>query len=524
MRLTIGSKPYLFMAAMLAAGTVHAQIPVDNPGCHTPVANSEFKLTTVVARGLGIDEPIKMAFDTDALGNVDIFWVERLGKVKKFLGATKTVMEVGSVDYYPGYEDGLTGIVLDPAYKTNHMIYLYYSQGTDKDFHFRVSRFTLDAQGKMDPASEKVILAIPAIASHMHTGGAMVFDAKGDLWVTVGENQSGEEGPGNTNDLRGKILRIHPNADGTYSVPDGNLFPAGTAKTKPEIYVMGCRNPYSLSLDPVRKGITWGDIGPDGVGITEEHNYTTKPGNFGWPYYAGNNVKLMGTGTPEAPINNNSKTGLVNLPPATPAIDSYKQLAAITGPIYRYNSIPNSPVKFPPQFDGLWFVTDFQEGIMDTISMNAAGTAMIAKGVIFPGMHFDRPIDMKMGPDGAMYVINYAGWFGPATTTSIQRIEYTGTCRPAVVTAIAPGNGPVTGSEKDHGLRASGMMVEVEGSGDHVLRIGDLRGRALATFTGSGPGRYDLSEKVGNRAGLYTARLTSGRNTVSKTVFLGAGK
>src|SRR5438105_5056999 len=86
MRLTIGAKSHILGAAMIAAATVHGQIPVDNPGCKTPVASTEFKLTTVVARGLGIDEPIKMAFDTDALGNVDIFWVERLGKVKKFLG------------------------------------------------------------------------------------------------------------------------------------------------------------------------------------------------------------------------------------------------------------------------------------------------------------------------------------------------------------------------------------------------------------------------------------------------------
>ena len=54
---------------------------------------------------------------------------------------------------------------------------------------------------------------------------------------------------GNTNDLRGKIFRIRVKDDGTYEIPDGNLFPKGEAKTRPEIYVMGDRNPYRISVD-----------------------------------------------------------------------------------------------------------------------------------------------------------------------------------------------------------------------------------------------------------------------------------
>ncbi len=54
---------------------------------------------------------------------------------------------------------------------------------------------------------------------------------------------------GNTNDLRGKILRIKINEDGSYSIPDGNLFPKGEDSTRPEIYVMGDRNPYRIEVD-----------------------------------------------------------------------------------------------------------------------------------------------------------------------------------------------------------------------------------------------------------------------------------
>ena len=63
------------------------------------------------------------------------------------------------------------------------------------------------------------------------------------------EQYDARRSSGNTNDLRGKIIRIKVNDDGTYSIPDGNLFPKGTPKTRPEIFVMGDRNPYRISVD-----------------------------------------------------------------------------------------------------------------------------------------------------------------------------------------------------------------------------------------------------------------------------------
>src|SRR5690606_9055094 len=64
----------------------------------------------------------------------------------------------------------------------------------------------------------------------------------------------------NTNDLRGKILRIKINPDGTYDIPEGNLFPPGEEKTRPEIYVMGNRNPYRISVDSRTGYLYWGEV------------------------------------------------------------------------------------------------------------------------------------------------------------------------------------------------------------------------------------------------------------------------
>jgi cytochrome c len=108
----------------------------------------------------------------------------------------------------------------------------------------------------------------------------MAWDAKGNLYLTVGNNTGNvlmaqtDERPGrhnwddqrgsaNTNDLRGKIIRIHPEPDGTYTIPEGNLFPSGTPRTRPEIYTMGHRNPYRISIDSHTGVLYWGDVGPD---------------------------------------------------------------------------------------------------------------------------------------------------------------------------------------------------------------------------------------------------------------------
>ncbi|MBK8060756.1 MAG: PQQ-dependent sugar dehydrogenase [Gemmatimonadetes bacterium] len=101
----------------------------------------------------------------------------------------------------------------------------------------------------------------------------------------------------NTNDLRGKILRIHPEPDGSYTIPEGNLFPPGMAKTRPEIYTMGHRNPYRIAVDKHTGVLYWGDVGPDasvdsvdrGPAGYDEVGRATRAGNYGWPHFVGDN-------------------------------------------------------------------------------------------------------------------------------------------------------------------------------------------------------------------------------------------
>ncbi|MEK8106202.1 hypothetical protein NKG94_15340 [Micromonospora sp. M12] len=128
----------------------------------------------------------------------------------------------------------------------------------------RISRFTFNPSTLvLDPASETKLIEWPTERRLCcHSAGSMTWDSNENLYFAVGDNTNSggdsagmapidertsrdaqydaQRTSGNTNDLRGKINRIHPEDNGTYTVPTGNLFAAGTSGTRPEVYVMGC--------------------------------------------------------------------------------------------------------------------------------------------------------------------------------------------------------------------------------------------------------------------------------------------
>ena len=415
------------------------------PGCSDMTGN-DFTISTLVSNSTDttIKEPSKMALFTNAQGNVDVYFVQRYGKVRKYDGTAKTLSLVGNFNFGSGSSmtdttqiyngsasssEGLQGIALDPNFNTNHWMYLYFVMKSV----WRITRYTVN-NNTLDMNSGKTILRFTHTSFGQHAGSALRFDPDGNLWITVADD-GGTNWPAdqtvpyqaaNSNKYFGKILRIKPRpiADATpapapglgstYDVPAGNLRqsffsiggPAGqdTNKILPEIYVMGNRNPYSIALDTVRKGMAWGDVGPDSYGgtqpdslWTEELNFTTQPGFFGWPLWAGKKTPMPTAGwsgytaqppssnggvggTISAPVNNRTdNTGITNLPPAQPAIINYVKNCAITGPIYYYNAASTSTVKFPPHLSGKWFVGDFNASWINAVELNPAGTAVLRR-------------------------------------------------------------------------------------------------------------------------------------------------
>ena len=164
----------------------------------------------------------------------------------------------------------------------------------------------------LDLASRVILLEVPVQRDECcHTGGSIAFDRQGNLYVSTGDNTNPfatgyapiDERPGrspwdaqkssaNTNDLRGKILRIRPEPNGTYTIPSGNLFPPGTPQTRPEIYLMGLRNPFRIAVNRTNDDLYVADYSPDaqqpnplrGPAGHGRWMLIRKPGNYGWPF------------------------------------------------------------------------------------------------------------------------------------------------------------------------------------------------------------------------------------------------
>ncbi|HSU50654.1 MAG TPA: PQQ-dependent sugar dehydrogenase, partial [Segetibacter sp.] len=467
-------------------------------GAATPAMDTEQNRFTRVVLAQKLEEPMQF----EILKDGRVLFAERKGKLKLYSPATGKVTVIAEIPVSTKYkslegvvteaEDGLQGVILDPNYDQNHWIYLYYSEAGSKARNIVVRYEWLG--DKLIESSKKILLEVAVQREECcHVGGGMLFDKQNNLYLSTGDNtfsrsssgftpiderpgaypRDAQKSSGNTNDLRGKILRIHPEPDGTYTIPDGNLFPKGTPKTRPEIYTMGNRNPWRLAIDSKTGWLYWGEVGPDGFNDTvgrgpkayDEFNMTKQAGNFGWPYMVADNKAYwdydFATGksgeqfNPAHPINNSpNNTGLIDLPPAQPAMiwypyivsDEFPELgsgsrSATGGPIYHRSDFKNPKRPFPAYYEGKWFVTDWARGWIVAITLGEDGKYKSMERFL-PNEMFRGPIDMDFGPDGDLYVLEYGnGYFADNPEAQLVRIEFNGGNRKPVVQASADKKG-----------------------------------------------------------------------------------
>lgn len=539
----------------------------DKPYAARPnAARPEANRFTRVVLAEKLNEPMALA----PLEDGRVLFIERKGTIHQYNPATNRISVVATIPVSTTYtnregkvreaEDGLLGIVSDPNFTQNHWLYLYYSdpnasQNVLARYEMQEDRLVIE--------SKKILLEIPAQREECcHTGGGMVFDSQGNLYLLTGDNTSPfsslvsgyapiDERPGrspwdaqksasNTNDLRGKLIRIHPEPDGTYTIPKGNLFvdgnPNGNApggeprRTRPEIYGVGLRNPWRISHDSRTGYVYWGEVGPDmkdSVGLGpygyDEFNQARQAGNFGWPYIVGNNAAYWdrdyATGkagkefNPAKLINDSpNNTGLRELPPAQKALIWYSYRAsdefplmgnggrsAVGGPIYHKADFKNAQRPFPDYYEGKWLITDFMRGWIMAVTLDAQSN-YVSMERFLPSERFDSPIDMKFAASGDLYLLEYgSAWFQGNDNARLVRIEYNSGNRKPVVQASA---------DKTAGAIPLAVAFSSTGSTDYdhdtltyEWQITPKAGGPVQTFASPNPTvQFD-------KAGIYTAQL-----------------
>lgn len=431
-------------------------------------------VTTVLDAGL--DEPEELAIMKDGR----ILFIQRRGKVLLHDQETRETKEVGNLSVFhrrangSNVEEGLVGLALDPQYETNHWIYLYYAPAGEDD-KFNLSRFVFQ-DDSLHMNSEKLIMEVPIQRRECcHTGGSIQFASNDIMFLSTGDNTNpfetayapineledrypwdAQKSSGNMNDLRGKILRLKINPDATYDIPDGNLFPKDGSEGRPEIYVMGCRNPYRISIDSKTGFVYWGDVGPDGrIDSTrgprgyDEVNQARVPGFFGWPYFVGNNYPYskvnFATGEigepfdPLHPVNNSpNNTGKQNLPPVQPAFIYYPYNSssefpmlgsggrnAMAGPVFHQGDFSSDAATFPAYYEGKLFIYDFMRDWVFAVNMTESGDLDLIEPFLADKLILSSPMDMEFGPDGAMYMLEYGTrWFAENNDARLIKIEY----------------------------------------------------------------------------------------------------
>lgn len=362
-----------------------------------------------------------------------IFICEQTGKLRVFKNGALLPTEALSLNVdltsdgtYT--ERGLLGITLDPNFKTNGYVYLYYTTESGGK-HNRVSRFMM--HGDVAMSEETIILDLDPLSGAInHNGGAMNFGKDGKLYIAVGDNKTSENAQ-NLDTHHGKILRINP--DG--SAPTDNPFYSATAsEQKKRVWSYGVRNPFTFDVHPTTGQILLNEVGQD---MWEEIDDATLPGkNYGWPTAEGMSTNANFTN----PIYTYSHTGTTDTTGC-----------AITGGTF---FTPDSS-NYPTKYRNMYFYMDYCGNWMNALNTTTGKITKFYKGLA------GSPVVVDMGIDGNLYYLS-------RDNSSIYKIVYSGSAEPEIVTqplsqtvyetqpltlsVVAIGSGPFNYQWKKNGL------------------------------------------------------------------------
>ncbi len=332
------------------------------------------RVTAVVG---GLNHPWAMAFlpeggvlITERPGNLRLLRIP--GGLSKPLAGVPKVAAQG--------QGGLLDVALSPDFASDRYVYLSYAEADGGKSGTAVGRGRLSADGSALEDFRVLFRQEPKLSSGLHYGSRLVFDGKGYLYISLGENNQRPTAQ-DLDKLQGKVVRLK--ADGT--VPPDNPF-VGRAGARPEIWSYGHRNPQGMALNP-RTGQLWeNEHGPRGG---DEINLIQPGKNYGWPL-ATHGINYSGQPIPEAKG--------TDLPGMEPPLYWWPKSPAISGMAF-YDAD-----RFPAWRNSLFIGALANQNL---IRLTLDGDRVVAQEWLLADRK-QRIRDVRQGPDGYVYVLTDA--------------------------------------------------------------------------------------------------------------------
>ncbi|MDQ1760427.1 oxidoreductase [Achromobacter xylosoxidans] len=367
------SRPAAITRALFLSFSLCLALPASAQPGPEP-ASVPARVTAVVG---GLNHPWAMAFlpeggvlITERPGNLRLLRIP--GGLSKPLAGVPKVAAQG--------QGGLLDVALSPDFAQDRYVYLSYAEADGSKSGTAVGRGKLSADGSALEDFRVLFRQQPKLSSGLHYGSRLVFDGKGYLYISLGENNQRPTAQ-DLDKLQGKVVRLK--ADG--SVPTDNPF-VGQAGARPEIWSYGHRNPQGMALNPWSGQLWENEHGPRGG---DEINLVQRGKNYGWPL-ATHGINYSGQPIPEAKG--------AELPGMEPPLYWWPKSPAISGMAF-YNAD-----RFPAWRNSVFIGALANQNL---IRLTLDGDRVVAQEWLLTDRK-QRIRDVRQGPDGYVYVLTDA--------------------------------------------------------------------------------------------------------------------